>query len=79
MPWFSMDTVAKLRNGNKDDLDGFYYKIISVMECVHNLDGNYDENEVLHVAKELQDFTFNDFEVIEQLNIDIIDVDAYHK
>ncbi len=45
------------------------------MECVHNLDGNYDENEVLHVVKEIQDFTFNDFEVIEQLNIDIIDTE----
>ncbi len=70
-----MDSIARLRNGNSDDLDGFYYKVISLMECVHNLDGNYDENEVLHVVKEIQDFTFNDFEVIEQLNIDIIDTE----
>ena len=57
--------------------DEVYTKIISVMECVHNLDGNYDLSEVLQVAKVLQDFTINDMENIDELNIDIYDEDDY--
>ena len=57
--------------------DEVYTKIISLMECVHNLDGNYDLSEVLEVAKVLQDFTVNDMENIDELNIDIHDEDDY--
>ena len=55
--------------------DEVYGKIISLMECVHNLDGNYDESEALQVAKVLQDFTLNDLDEIDTLNIDIHDDD----
>ena len=69
--------MAKIEvwEGSVDDLDGCYHKVIALMECVHNLDGNYDESEVLQVAKELQNFTINDMEAIDQLNIDIYDDD----
>ena len=70
-----MSVIAKLWEGSVDDLDGCYSKIIAVMECVHNQDGNFCEDEVLQVAKELQSFTINDMEAIDQLNIDIIDED----
>ena len=65
----------KLWEGSVDELDGCYSKIIALMECVHNLDGNYDVGEVLQVAKVLQDFTINDMDAIDQLNIDIYDDD----
>ena len=55
--------------------DEVYCKLVSIMECVHNLDGNYDESEALQVAKVLQDFTINDLDEIDQLNIDIHDDD----
>ena len=48
-----------------------YNKIVNVMECVHNQPGNYDESEVLEVAKQLQGFTTNDIDEIDQLTIDI--------
>lgn len=65
---------VEIWEGSVDDLEnGCYSKIIALMECVHNLDGNYDESEVLQVAKELQNFTINDMESIDKLNIDIID------
>ena len=70
-----MATIAKVWEGSVDDLDGCYHKIIDLMECVHNLDGNYCENEVLQVAKVLQDFTINDMDEVDRLNIDIIDDD----
>lgn len=50
-----------------------FCKLVHLMETVHNLDGNYDENEALQVAKVLQDFTMNDLEHIDSLNIDIHD------
>jgi len=51
--------------------DDVYDKLVSIMECVHNLDGNCDESEALQVAKVLQDFTVNDLDHIDSLNIDI--------
>ena len=68
-------TTARLWSGELSD--EVYGKIINIMECVHNLDGNYCESEALQVAKVLQDFTLNDIEEIDQLNIDIHDDDEY--
>jgi len=54
------------------ELDGdVYHKLVELMECVHNLDGNYNISEALQVAKVLQDFTVNDLDHIDTLNIDI--------
>lgn len=70
-----MDTKAELWEGSIEDIDDCYDKIVNLMETVHNLDGNFDENEVLHVVKDLQDFTINDMESIDKLNIDLVDID----
>ncbi|MDE0315415.1 MAG: hypothetical protein OXM61_10970 [Candidatus Poribacteria bacterium] len=61
--------TATLWSGELDD--DVYCKLVSIMECVHNLDGNLDESEALQVAKVLQDFTVNDLDHIDTLNIDI--------
>ena len=54
------------------ELDGnVFCKIVNLMEVVHNLPGNYDEVEALQVAKELQNFTINDLDHIDSLDIDL--------
>lgn len=66
--------TAKIFGGG--ELDGnVYCKIVSLMEVVHNLDGNYNESEALQVAKELQNFTINDLDAIDRLSIDVEDLD----
>ena len=45
-------------------------KITDIMECVHNLDGNYDESEVRRVANALRDLTQSEFSEIQSLTFD---------
>ena len=46
------------------------YKITNIMECVHNLDGNYDESEIHKVANALRDLTQSEFSELQSLTSD---------
>lgn len=63
--------TATLWEGELDD--DVYWKLVAIMEAVQNTPGNFDESEALVVAKVLQDFTVNDLEHIDTLNIEVDD------
>ena len=66
-------TIASLKKGQLND--EVYGKIVDLMECVHNLDGNYDESEVLQVADMLQNFSSNDLDHINSLDhVDTLEI-----
>lgn len=44
--------------------------IVAVMECVHNLDGNYDQREINKVADVLRHLTADEFDELQSLTYD---------
>lgn len=45
-------------------------KILSLMECIWNLDGNCDEREIKLVANCLRDLEQSDFDELQELSFD---------
>ena len=73
-------TIASSKKKGQLDEEVFisvevFGKIVDLMECIHNLDGNYDESEVLQVADALRDFSSSDLDHINSLDhIDMLEI-----
>lgn len=50
-------------------------KILNIMECVWNLDGNCDDNEIKRVVNVLRDLEQSDFDELQNLSFDYLTIE----